>query len=278
MGKHDGKVAFISGAARGQGRSHALALAEEGADIIAIDVCADLPSVPYPLASEDDLRETVTLVEKLGRRIIAAKVDVRDRAGVRAALNAGVAELGRLDIVLANAGVQTMSPAEDISEEAWNDVIGVNLTGVFFVAQAAIPHLKNNPDGGSIVVTSSTGGEIGIPHLAHYVASKHGVIGLTKAMANELGAFNIRVNAVLPTSVRTGMIENQATVAMFDPAGEGDGSLESVRAGYAGIQVLPVAWLEPQDVTDLVMFLVSNQARYVTGSSFRVDGGAVTKV
>jgi len=278
MGKHDGKVAFISGAARGQGRSHALALAEEGADIIAIDVCADLSSVPYPLASVDDLQETVALVEKFDRRIIATKVDVRDRAGVRAAVDAGVADLGRLDIVVANAGVQSLAAAEDISEEAWNEVIGVNLSGVFFVAQAAIPHLKNNRDGGSIVLTSSTGGEIGIPHLAHYVASKHGVIGLTKALANELGAFNIRVNAVLPTSVRTGMIENPSTVAMFDPVGAGDGTLEGVQAAFAGIQVLPFPWLEPQDVTDLVMFLVSDQARRITGSSFRVDGGAVTKV
>jgi SDR family mycofactocin-dependent oxidoreductase len=278
MGKHDGKVAFISGAARGQGRSHAIALAEEGADIIAIDVCADLATVPYPLASDEDLKETVALVEKLGRRIVATKVDVRDRAGVRAAVDAGVAQLGRLDIVLANAGVQTLCAAEDITEEAWNEVIGVNLAGVFFVAQAAIPHLKRNQDGGSIVLTSSTGGEVGIPYLAHYVAAKHGVIGLTKVLANELGAFNIRVNAVLPTSVRTGMIENPATVAVFDPDGETDGTLEGVHDAFAGIQVLPFPWLEPQDVTELVMFLVSDQARRITGSSMRVDGGAVTKV
>lgn len=278
MGKHDGKVAFISGAARGQGRSHAIALAREGADIIAIDVCADLPSVPYPLATEADLQETVDLVEKLDRRIIATKVDVRDRAGVRAAMDAGVTELGRLDIVVANAGVMTPSAAEDISEEAWNAVIGTDLGGVFFTAQAAISHLKRNENGGSIVLTSSTAGEIGIPHLAHYVAAKHGVIGLTKALANELGAFNIRVNAVLPTSVRTGMIENSVTVDLFDPAGETDGTLEGVQDSYAAVQVLPFPWLEAQDVTDLVMFLVSDEARRITGSSMRVDGGAVTKV
>ena len=278
MGKHDGKVAFISGAARGQGRSHAIALAREGADIIAVDICADLPSVPYPLGTEADLRETVSLVEKLDRRIIATKADVRDRAAVRAAMDAGVAELGRLDIVVANAGVMTPSAAEDISEEAWNDVIGTDLSGVFFTAQAAIPHLKRNVGGGSIVLTSSTAGEIGLPHLAHYVAAKHGVIGLTKALANELGAFSIRVNAVLPTSVRTGMIENRATVEMFDPVGETDGTLEGVRDTFAAVQVLPFPWLEAQDVTDLVMFLVSDEARRITGSSMRVDGGAVTKV
>ncbi|CAI7973896.1 putative short-chain type dehydrogenase/reductase MSMEG_6031/MSMEI_5872 [Frankia sp. Hr75.2] len=278
MGKYDGKVAFISGAARGQGRSHAVALAREGADIIAIDVCADLPSVPYPLATEADLQETVGLVEWLDRRIIATKVDVRDRAGVRAAMDAGVAELGRLDIVLANAGVMTPCAAEDISEEAWNEVIETDLGGVFFTAQAAIPHLKRNENGGSIVLTSSTAGEIGIPHLAHYVAAKHGVIGLTKALANELGAFNIRVNAVLPTSARTGMIENRATVDLFDPAGETDGTLEGVRDSFAAVQILPFPWLEAQDVTDLVMFLVSDEARRITGSSMRIDGGAVTKV
>ncbi|XVQ14955.1 mycofactocin-coupled SDR family oxidoreductase [Spirillospora sp. CA-255316] len=278
MGKHDGKVAFISGAARGQGRSHAIALAKEGADIIAIDICADMPSIPSPLGTEAELQETVNLVEKLGRRIIATKVDVRDRTGVRAAMDAGVAELGRLDIVLANAAVMTPCAAEDISEEVWNAVIGTNLGGVFFTAQAAIPHLKRNENGGSIVLTSSTAGEIGLPNLAHYVAAKHGVIGLTKTLANELGAFNIRVNAVLPTSVRTGMIDNEATVALFDPAGETDGTMEAVQDSYAAVQVLPFPWLDAQDVTDLVMFLVSDEAKRITGSSMRVDGGAVTKV
>lgn len=278
MGKLDGKVVFISGAARGQGRSHAIALAREGANVIAIDACANLSAVPYPLATGADLQETVALVEKLDRRIIASKVDVRNRAGVRAAMEAGVAELGRLDIVIANAGVVTFSAAQDLSEEAWNDVIGTNLSGVFFTAQAAIPHLKRNENGGSIVLTSSTAGEIGLPHLAHYVAAKHGVIGLTKALANELGAFNIRVNAVLPTSVRTRMIDNRATVELFDPAGETDGTLEGVQDAFAAVQVLPFPWLEAQDVTELVMFLVSDEARRITGSSMRVDGGAVTKV
>lgn len=277
MGKHDGKVAFISGAARGQGRSHAIALAKEGVDIIAIDSCADVSAAPYPLATEADFQETVALVEKHGRRILASRVDVRDRAGLRAAMDAGVAELGRLDIVLANAGVMTLSAAEDIGEEAWNEVIATNLSGVFFTAQAAIPHLKRNANGGSIVLTASTGGEVGIPHLAHYVASKHGVIGLTKVLANELGAFNIRVNAVLPTTVRTGMVDNQANVDVFDPAGEGDGTLDGVQGAFAAVQVLPFPWLDAQDVTDLVMFLVSDEAKRITGSSMRVDGGAVTK-
>ena len=179
-----------------------------------------MPSVNYPLGTESDLAETASLVQKQGRRIVATPVDVRDRAGVRAAVDAGVAELGRLDIVLANAGIQSMSAAEDITEEAWSDVIGTNLGGVFFTAQAAIPHLKRNDSGGSIVLTSSIAGELGMPYRADYVASKHGVIGLTKVLANELGAFNIRVNAVLPGNVRTAMIDNQVTINAFDPSGE----------------------------------------------------------
>jgi SDR family mycofactocin-dependent oxidoreductase len=276
MGKLDGKVAFITGAARGQGRSHALTLAREGADIIAVDICKNLDTLPYALGTPDELNETVDLVEKLGRKIVATAVDTRDREGIRQALADGVDQLGRLDIVLPNAGIMSIGPVEDVTEEIWNDVLGTNLTGVFFTAQTAIPYLKANPDGGSIVFTGSTASELGIQNVIAYVASKHGVIGLTKALSNELGPFNIRVNAVLPTGARTGMIEHDATVKLFDPNNT-DGRLESVAHVFRNQQVLPFPWLESQDISEVVLFLVSHEGRYITGSSMRIDGGAITK-
>jgi len=275
--QHHGKVALVTGAARGQGRSHALALAAEGADIIAVDICSDIAAVPYPLSTEGELEETARQIREFGRRVVARKVDVRDMSAQQTVIDAAVAELGRLDIVVANAGIQTMGPIEEISEDAWNQVIAVNLTGVFFTARAVVPHLKRNETGGAIVITSSVAGEVGLANLAHYVASKHGVIGLMKSMANELGPFNIRVNAVLPTSVRTPMIDNPATIALFDPAGATDGTLDAVAGAYAEMQSLPFPWLDPEDVTGTVMFLVSDAAARITGSSMRVDGGAITK-
>ena len=180
MGKLDGKVAFITGAARGQGRSHALKLAQEGADIIAVDLCRQVDSVVYPLATEADLAETVAQVEALDRRIVASTADVRDTAQLTKAVDDGVAELGRLDIVLANAGIASFAPIEELTDEAWDDMIGINLTGVFKTVRAAVPHLKAGGRGGAIVLTSSTAGIKGLANLAHYVAAKHGVVGLVK--------------------------------------------------------------------------------------------------
>ncbi|MCU1651497.1 MAG: NAD(P)-dependent oxidoreductase, partial [Pseudonocardia sp.] len=204
MARLEGKVAFVTGAARGQGRSHAIRLAEEGADIIAVDIASQIDTVPFPMATPDDLAETVMEVEALDRRIVASQADVRDYAAVKAALDTGVAQLGRLDIVAANAGIVSFGAAEELTEQAWRDVIDVNLTGVWHTVKAAIPHLRA-AGGGSIIITSSGAGLKGTPNIAHYVAAKHGLVGLMRTLANELAPDLVRVNTVHPGSVDTDM-------------------------------------------------------------------------
>src|SRR6201997_3617886 len=216
-GRVEGKVAFITGAARGQGRSHAVTLAREGADIIAVDLCAQIGSVPYPMATPEDLAQTVKEVEAAGRRIVAAVADVRDYDAVKEALDDGVAQLGRLDIVSANAGIVSYGRAEELAEQTWQDIIDVNLTGEWHAAKAAIPHLRAGRRGGSIILTSSTAGLKALQNLAHYVAAKHGVVGLMRTLALELAPDFIRVNTVNPTSVNTPMVMNSATYRLFRP-------------------------------------------------------------
>ncbi|MGV8871374.1 MAG: mycofactocin-coupled SDR family oxidoreductase [Rhodococcus sp. (in: high G+C Gram-positive bacteria)] len=276
MGKLDGKVAFITGAARGQGRSHAIKLAQEGADIIAIDLCAPVASVRYPLATPDDLAETVRLVEDLDRRIVATQTDVRDTAGLKAAIDDGVAQLGRLDIVLANAGIATFAPIEDLTDEVWDEMIDINLTGVFKTVRAAVPHLKAGNRGGAIVLTSSTAGIKGLANLAHYVAAKHGIVGLVKTLANELAPFNIRVNSVHPTSVNTDMIHNSATYNLFLPDNP-SATKEDAGEAFKTLNALPIEWVEPIDISNAIAFLVSDDARYITGVQLPVDAGSVIK-
>jgi SDR family mycofactocin-dependent oxidoreductase len=203
-GRVAGKVAFITGAARGQGRSHAIRLAEEGADIIAVDICRDYDTVGYPMATEAELAETVKAVEALDRRIVATAADVRDAAGLKAAVDDGVAQLGRLDIVSANAGICTIQSWDEVSPEIWQDTLDTNLTGVWNTMVVSVPHLIA-AGGGSIICTSSTAGIKGLPYLAPYVAAKHGVVGISRTMANELARHNIRVNTVHPTGVDTPM-------------------------------------------------------------------------
>jgi (+)-trans-carveol dehydrogenase len=278
MGKLDGKVAFITGAARGQGRSHALRLAQEGADVIAVDVCAQVDSVTYPMATPEDLVETVRQVEALDRRIVASEADVRDSAALQQAVDAGVAELGRLDIVLANAGIASFAPVEDLTDAMWDDMIDINLTGVFRTVRAAVPHLRAHGQGGAIVITSSTAGIKGMANLAHYVAAKHGVVGLMKTLANELAPDMIRVNSVHPTSVDTDMIHNEATYGLFMP----DKPASEVTRDEAGeifrsLNALPIRWVDPVDISNAVLFLVSDDARYVTGVQLPVDAGSVIK-
>ena len=269
-GRVQGKVAFITGAARGQGRSHAIRLAEEGADIIAVDVCASIESVPYPLATPDDLAETVRAVESLDRRIVSTAVDVRDADGLRSALEKGVAELGRLDIVIANAGVAAMSVRP--SPNAWRDVIDINLTGVFNTVEAASPTLVEQGTGGAIVLTSSTAGIMGIGGAGGgglgYTASKHGVVGLMRSYANLLAAHSIRVNSVHPTGVNTMMINNEAMREFF-----------SRDAAFAiqNPNALPVPMIEPVDVSNAILWLVSDEARYITGVALPVDAGYINK-
>jgi SDR family mycofactocin-dependent oxidoreductase len=263
-GRVAGKVAFVTGAARGQGRSHAVRLAEEGADIIAVDVCQDYPTVGYPLATAADLAETVKAVEALDRRIVATQADVRDQAALKTAVDDGVAQLGRLDIVCANAGICTIQAWQDVTPAVWQDTLDTNLTGVWNTMVAAAPHLIA-AGGGSIICTSSTAGIKGLPFLAPYVAAKHGVVGIAKTMANELARHHIRVNTVHPTGVDTPMA---AGLGGLQPLIGTDENL-----GPIFMNTLPVQSVDARDISNAVLFLASDESRYVTGLEFTVDAG-----
>jgi SDR family mycofactocin-dependent oxidoreductase len=260
-----GKVALITGAARGQGRSHAVRLAEEGADIIAIDICADIPSIEYPMGTADELAETGRQVEAAGRRVVTATADVRDPVGLTAAINAGVSQLGRLDIAVANAGICTIQPWNQVDPQVWNDIIAINLTGVWHTCSAAAPHLIA-AGGGSLILISSTAGLKGQPFVAPYAAAKHGVVGVMHVLTNELAEYGVRVNSVHPTGVRTPMLAGLTAMP------------ELVKANPLLAPILmnslPFDLLEPEDVSDTVLFLASDESRYVTGLTMTVDGGA----
>lgn len=278
MGRVEGKVAFVTGAARGQGRSHALRLAQEGADIIAVDIAGQMDSVPYPMSTPDDLAETVRQIEALDRRIVAVQADVRDAAAVQAAVDDGVAQLGRLDIVAANAGIVSYGGVADLTEEQWQDMMDVNLTGVWHAARAAIPHLKAGGNGGSMILTSSTAGLQAYEGLAHYVSAKHGVVGLMRTLALELAPDMIRVNSVHPTSVNTPMIHNEATYALFAPdLAPADRTEDAVGERFKAMNALPIRWVEPVDISNAVLFLASDEARYITGVTLPVDAGTLIK-
>ncbi len=273
-GRVEGKVAFITGAARGQGRSHAIRLAQEGADIIAVDLCDQVESVPYPMATPEDLAETVKEVEALDRRIVATQADVRDYPALKAALDDGVAQLGRLDIVSANAGIASYGLAAELDETTWQDMIDTNLTGVWHVAKAAIPHLIEQGTGGSIVLTSSTAGLKAIPNLAHYVSAKHGVVGLMRTLALELAPHSIRVNSVHPTGVNTPMVQNEASMQLFLPDVENP-TAEQYAEVMGSLNALPIPWVEARDISNAVLFLASDEARYITGVTLPVDAGSL---
>jgi (+)-trans-carveol dehydrogenase/(-)-trans-carveol dehydrogenase len=276
-GRVAGKVAFITGAARGQGRSHAVRLAAEGADIIAVDNCADVPGIPYPGATEADLADTVSAVEALDRRIVAVRADVRDYAGLKAAVDDGVAQLGRLDIVSANAGIGSQPyQAWDLAESTWQDMIDINLTGVWHTAKAAVPHLKAGGRGGAIVLTSSAAGLKGYGHIAHYVSAKHGVVGLMRTLAVELAPDLIRVNSIHPTQVDTAMIQNEPTWRLFRPDLEHPTRADFEPASQE-MNLLPVPWVEPVDISNALLFLASDEARYITGVALPVDAGCLLK-
>lgn len=273
-GRVEGKVAFITGAARGQGRSHAIRLAQEGADIIAVDHCADIDTVAYPMATTADLERTVKEVEALDRRIYAAHADVRDAESLRTALEAGVAELGGLDVVNANAGILSNGPAHELSEDTWGQMIDINLSGVWRTCKAAIPHLIAGGRGGSIVLTSSVAGLRSYSGVAHYVSAKHGVIGLMKTLAQELAPHSIRVNTVNPTQVDTPMIQNESMYHLFCPDVP-EPTREDFAAASAATILLPIDWVESIDVSNAVLFLASEEARYITGVALPIDGGAL---
>ena len=273
MGTLTGKVAFISGIARGQGRSHALRLAGEGADIIGIDICRDIDTMDYPNAAPADLAETTKLIEQLGRRAVTSEADVRDLAAVKRAVDDGVAELGRLDIVLSNAGIVRLHPDAEDPARLWQDIVGTNMTGGFHVVTAAVPHLIAGGRGGVIILTGSTAGvrpvaNPGVGALA-YTASKWGLVGMCKQLAATLAEHSIRVNIVHPTGVASGMTMNAAMAELAEQAmSAGDAS------GLAAMQnAMPVQILQPEDISDAVAFLVSDQAKWITGVSLPVDAG-----
>jgi SDR family mycofactocin-dependent oxidoreductase len=277
MGRVEGKVAFITGAARGQGRSHAIRLAQEGADIIAIDVCEPIAANTYPGSTEEDLAETVRQVEALDRRIVATKADVRDFEQVKAALDDGVAQLGRLDIVSANAGIGgTPHTSQDIPEDQWRNMIDINLSGVWRAAKAAIPHLKAGGRGGSIILTSSDAGLFAYENISHYVSAKHGVVGLMRTLALELAPDFIRVNSVHPTTVNTDMVQNEGTYKLFRPDLENP-TKDDFAAAAVAMNALPIPWVEPVDISNAVLWFASDESRYVTGVPLAVDAGAAIK-
>jgi (+)-trans-carveol dehydrogenase len=276
MGKLDGKVAFITGAGRGQGRSHALKLAEECADIIAVDICAPIASVPYEMSSEADLAETAKLVEALDRRIVTRKADVRDRASVETAVRDGVSELGRLDIVVANAGIWSTAPFVDMSDEMYHDMIDVQMHGPYNTCKATVPILLEQGTGGSIVIISSTAGMRGFLNQVHYNMGKHAVVGLMRSLANELAPHFIRANTIHPSSVFSKMIDNEAIWSAFAPGVENP-TVADFGDTFTAMNLLPIPWMEPVDISNAVAWLASDESRYVTGVTLPVDAGYLAK-
>ncbi|SDG04942.1 mycofactocin-coupled SDR family oxidoreductase [Pseudonocardia oroxyli] len=270
MGKLDGKVALVTGAARGQGRSHALKLAEEGADVIAVDVCAQIDGVPYPMSTPEDLAETVKSVEALDRRIVAREADVRDYTHLESAVAEGIAELGRIDIVVANAAIGTMGPVWEITPEQWRQTVEVDLNGVFHTVRVALPAMMEQDQGGSLILISSNAGLAAFPNLAHYTAAKHGVTGLARSLAIELAPHHIRANSIHPTTVDTAMVHN---TAFYELAGVE--TREQAAGVFINLNALPIPWIEPRDISNAVAWLASDDSRYVTGVALPIDAGGL---
>jgi SDR family mycofactocin-dependent oxidoreductase len=278
MGTLDGKVAFVTGAGRGQGRASAVRLAKEGADVIALDVEANpLITLSYDLSTAADLDETISLIEAEGRRAVRGVADVRHLSQVQAVVAEGLEAFGKIDLVHANAGIGSWAVTWEMTEDQWREMIDVNLTGVFNTVRAALPSMVERGEGGALVLTSSTAGLIGYMNTAHYTAAKHGVLGLVKVLAQELGPHRIRVNAVCPTTVNTPLVINDATFQLFAPDVENPGP-DDVRAAFAGLNSYDdLPWIEPEDVADAVTWLLSDEARYVTGVALPVDGGNLVR-
>jgi (+)-trans-carveol dehydrogenase len=276
-GRVVGKVAFITGAARGQGRAHAVRLAQEGADVIAVDICKPIESVQIPLSTPEDLAETADLVKAQNRRVYTAEVDVRDYDALKAAVDTGVEQLGRLDIIVANAGIGNGGATLDkTSERDWTDMIDVNLAGVWKTVKAGVPHILASGHGGSIILTSSVGGLKAYPHTGHYVAAKHGVVGLMRTFAVELGQHMIRVNSVHPTNVNTPLFMNEPTMKLFRPDLENPGP-DDLKVVAQMMHTLPIGWVEPEDISNAVLFLASDESRYITGVTLPIDAGSCLK-
>ncbi len=276
-GRMVGKVVFITGAARGQGRSHAVRLAQEGADIIAVDLCAPVDSVTpefYPAADIDDLNETVRQVEALDRRIVARQADVRDVEALRTAVDEGVAQLGRLDAVVANAGIFTFgTETHKVAEQSWQDLMDINLTGVWHTVKVATQHLIDTGPGGSITIISSLAGFKGLANVAAYTTTKHGLVGLMKVLANEMGPHGIRVNTIHPNAIDTPMVTNAKTYGLFRPDLD-DPKREDAEPAFGSLNPMGIPFIEPVHVSNAVLFLASDEARYVSGTQLSVDAGA----
>ena len=269
MGKLDAKVALITGAARGQGRAHAVTMAAEGADIAALDICHDLPYPRYGLATDADLQETVRQVEALGRQALALGADVRSAAEMERAIRATLQQFGHIDILICNAGSADMALTWDITEEWWDIMLDVNLKGVWLAIKYAVPGMIARNQGGRILITSSVAGLRGEPGMAHYCASKWGVVGLAKTLAHELSLYGITVNTLHPTAVDTAIISGMAKAAGM----ERDELIDFIHAGHA----LPVKLIEATDVASAALWLASDEARYVTGHTLKVDAGRMLK-
>lgn len=269
MGRLDGKVAFITGAARGQGRAHAVRLAAEGADILAVDVCAAVGTCSLRPATPQDLEETTRLVEKEDRRIVARQADVRDLAGLQAAFDEGMGELGRVDVVVANAGIINSGWTWELTAEQWRDVLDVNLTGVFNTAKVAIPTMIRQESGGSIIMTSSVAGLYGQPFTAGYTAAKHGVVGLARCLANELAEHSIRVNTIHPTGVDTEMFHVPDLFELIQS--------RAATLGPVFMNSLPVQVMQPEEIAAVVAFLASDDSKYITGDQIKIDCGKLNR-
>lgn len=272
-GRLDGQVALVTGGARGQGRAHAVRLAQDGADVVLVDHCAPITSAPYPMADPADLEQTVELVEALDRRALAVRADVRDLGALEDAVAGTMAELGRLDVVVANAGIGGFAPALEMDEATWQEMIDINLTGAWKTVRAAAPAVVAGGRGGSMVLTSSVAGLMGFPNLAHYCAAKHGLVGLMKVFAIELAPHRIRVNSVHPTNVDTDMIQNPAMHRLFS-GGASDADRDTAAAAMTTMHALPIPWVDPVDISNAVAWLASDEARFVTGVALPVDGGS----
>jgi SDR family mycofactocin-dependent oxidoreductase len=275
MGRLQGKVALITGAARGIGRAQAVRFAQEGADVIALDICGAVDTVRTPPSTPADLDETARLVSEAGGRIVTEIVDVRDTEAVQAATDRGVDDFGGLDIVCATAGITSRESAVDMSEIAWKTMLDVNLTGVFRTCRATAPHLIER-GAGSMILISSIAGLRGLVGVAHYTSAKHGVVGLMRALANELAPHNIRVNSVHPTNVDTPMIQNDSVRAAFRPDLD-HVSREEFAEAACSMNMLPIPWIDPVDVANACLFLASDEARYITAVTLPVDAGSTQR-
>lgn len=277
-GRVAGKVALVTGAARGQGRAHAVRLAEEGADIIALDADKEIEGMVYPSGSAAELAETARLAEAHGARVVTGRVDVRDAEGMARVVAEAVAELGRLDIVAANAGIAGLPFAtHEIPEGVWQQMLDINLTGVWHTVKATVPHLISGGRGGSLILTSSAAGRTkGYANIAHYASAKHGVVGLMETLAVELAEHGIRANSLHPTQVNTPMINNSQTYALFCPGVENPGLADFLPVSQS-MHPLPTPWVEPEDVANAVLFLASDEARFITGAAIPVDAGCLVK-